>query len=253
MDVPELIYPGDVSTPSTSSHSHELVTPSTPYPVPRPPRNKLRKPPPTGPSFPFVSDMPPSSHFPYSFYPTSTRQQRSPVLSPSASTSSAPSTLTSRPDTVTSYSNTSTTPLMRPKRTASMPSRKLTKQRPAEPSTVPTPPRRRATLSFSIRRRKASQTPPPSSFSAAKLVQHAPALSPVSLLHPCSNQLIHVHHRDAACLPWARMMKSKKLFHPVPDPPSFAEVLTSLPLLVASQKTMRRMSLNSNAGAGGRL
>ncbi|KAK0438920.1 hypothetical protein EV421DRAFT_2037531 [Armillaria borealis] len=164
MDVPELIYPGDVSTPSTSSHSHELVTPSTPYPVPRPPRNKLRKPPPTGPPYPFVSDMPPSSHFPYSFYPTSTRQQRSPVLSPSASTSSAPSTLTSRPDTVTSYSNTSTTPLMRPKRTASMPSRKLTKQRPAEPSTVPTPPKRRATLSFT------SQPP--------KLAQHAPALSP---------------------------------------------------------------------------
>ncbi|KAK0245086.1 hypothetical protein EDD85DRAFT_4861 [Armillaria nabsnona] len=178
MDVPELIYPGDVSTPSTSSHSHELVTPSTPYPAPRPPRNKLRKPPPTGPPFPFASDMPPSfSHFPYSSSLMSTRRQRNPVTSPSASTSSAPSTLTSRPETVTSYSNTSTTPLIRPKRTASMPSRKLTKQRPAEPSTVPTPPKRRATLSFSIRRRKASQTPPPSSFSAAKLVQHAPALS----------------------------------------------------------------------------
>ncbi|KAK0442295.1 uncharacterized protein EV420DRAFT_1578859 [Desarmillaria tabescens] len=122
MGVPELIYPGDLSTASTSSHSHEPVTPSTPYPAPSPPRNKLRKPPPTGSPFSFVSDIPPSfSHFPYSFSSTSTRPQRSPVSSPVASTLSAPSTLTSRPETVTSYTSpplklVQRTPVLSPRR-----------------------------------------------------------------------------------------------------------------------------------------
>ncbi|KAG7440255.1 uncharacterized protein BT62DRAFT_938215 [Guyanagaster necrorhizus] len=179
MDVPELIYRGDMSTSSISSHSHELVTPSTSHPAPRPPRNKLRKPPPPGSPFSFVLDTPPSfSHFPYSFSSMSTRRLRSPTSSPVASTVSAPSTLTSRPETVTSYGNSSTTPLIRPKRAASMPSRKLTKQRPTEPPTTSAPPKRRATLSFNFRRRKVSQTPPPSSFSAVKLAQCTPTLFP---------------------------------------------------------------------------
>lgn len=160
MDVPELV----LNTAASSSSSHGANCPATPTAVYRRP-NKLKKARVASPAFSFVADDAPLfSHFPYSFQSPS---------SPSSFGSHAPL-----------VANNSV-----PKRTASMPTRKLTKtQRPPPvsyhtmPPTAETPPpvynvpqshpRRRSTLSFSFRRRKSAraQSAPP--------VEHADPVPP---------------------------------------------------------------------------
>lgn len=130
-DVPDLV---SSAASSTSSHGGLPVTPADVRSTRRP--NKLRKQRAGSSPFSFIPDEPPAfSHFPFTF--------------------SAPSS----PTSTLRYASTvtSATPLVRqsegPKRTTSMPSRKLTKKQPAA-TTSDGGLTRRSTLSFSFRRRK---------------------------------------------------------------------------------------------------
>lgn len=148
-NVADLVY-----SPSSSTSSHSpgdfSLTPGAPGPRRA---NKLRKSPRGGHAlaFSFVPDDPLAvAHFPYSFSAPS---------SPTSTVQYAPTV-------------TSTTPLLRPenapKRTVSMPSRKLKKEKPTVVSYAHLPSnsdglKRRATLSFNFRRRKPDRAlqPPP--------------------------------------------------------------------------------------------
>lgn len=144
-DVPDLVF-----SAASSASSHGADDPVTPGAAPRR-ANKLRKPRGSSP-FSFVVDSPPAfSHFPYTFNtpasPTSTLRYASTI--------------------------TSSTPLVRhenaPKRTASMPSRKLTKQKPTSisyghlPVNQDAPHNSGKRRAFSFRRRKSDRAadPPP--------------------------------------------------------------------------------------------